>query len=289
MSLISVDSAMIYRGMDIGTAKPSIDTLQKYPHALVNILEPEIDYSVGDFVSAADEAVETAFERGQIPLLVGGTMLYLRAFREGIAELPARNPEFRESLRLKAEEHGVSKLHADLQQIDPQMAARIHPNNYPRIERALEVCTVSGVPMSKLLRDRTGVPATERLRCQYCEYSLLHVPREELHRRIAARVSAMLEARFADEVRDLMARPNLSANAMSMRAVGYRQLWRYLESNPEGPVDTSTAESIVAATRQLARRQLTWLRSWRNLSVHHELVDQDPLTALAASIRAFVS
>lgn len=284
IALISVDSAMIYRGMDIGTAKPSIATLQEYPHALIDILDPEIDYSAGEFVAAADDAVEAAFKQRKIPLLVGGTMLYLRAFRDGIAQLPRRDAEFRTNLRLRAEKQGINKLHAELQRIDPATAARIHPNNYPRIERALEICEIAGVPMSKLLTERAGARVVERLQCRYQEYSLFHMTREELHNRISARVLSMLDAGFVEEVRRLMARPGLASSAMSMKSVGYRQLWEHLESDTSNSVDSATVESIAAATRQLARRQLTWLRSWRDLPEHRQLVDADPLEALTSSI-----
>lgn len=288
VALISVDSAMIYRGMDIGTAKPSAATLREYPHALIDILDPETDYSAGDFVASADDAVEAAFTQRKIPLLVGGTMLYLRAFRDGIARLPRRDARFRANLRLRAEKLGINKLHAELQRIDPVIAARIHPNNYPRIERALEVCEIAGVPMSKLLTERAGMRVEKRLHCHYQEYSLLHVTREELHNRIAARVLSMMDAGFVEEVRRLMARPRLTSNAMSMKSVGYRQLWEHLKSDPSINVEPATIESIAAATRQLARRQLTWLRSWRDLPEHRQLVDVDPLEALTRSILQFV-
>lgn len=271
MALISVDSAMVYRGMDIGTAKPSADMLQKYPHALIDILDPEEDYSVGDFVSQADTAVEEALELGKTPLLVGGTMLYFTRFRDGIARLPGRDHRIRSELRQRAEEKGTGDLYNELKQVDPTTAVRIHPNNYSRIERALEVFRVSGKPMSQNLETQREISVFDRMQCKYIEISLLNVSRAELHNRIEARVRNMLDLGFIDEVKTLMQRPRLSLKAMSMRAVGYRQVWKHLASSSTPSIDSTTLNSIVAGTRQLARRQLTWLRNWQS-DVEHVLV-----------------
>ncbi len=268
IALVSVDSAMAYRGMDIGTAKPNASTLQKYPHALVNILEPEDDYSVGEFIAQADEAVTDAFKSGKSPLLVGGSMLYFKRFRDGVAKLPGRNSEIRSQLRRRADEGGTGELFRELQRVDPISARRIHPNNYTRIERALEVYQETGTAMSQLLETRSSTTVVDRLQCDYREFSLVNLSRAMLHDRIEKRVHSMLDLGFAEEVRTLMQRPNLSLQAMSMRAVGYRQLWKRLACDADAAIDTSTISAIVAGTRQLARRQLTWLRNW-NAGVQH--------------------
>lgn len=263
VALISVDSAMAYRGMDIGTAKPDANALRKYPHALVDILDPEDDYSVGEFIDRADEAAKDAFKAGKAPLLVGGSMLYFKRFREGVAKLPGRNSGIRSQLRQRADEAGTEELFRELQQVDPSSARRIHPNNYSRIERALEVYLVTGSPMSRLLETQSSTSVIDRLKCNYIELSLLNVSRARLHDRIEERVHEMLALGFVDEVRTLMQRPKLSLQAMSMRAVGYRQLWNRLACDTEAPIDSPTVSAIVAGTRQLARRQLTWLRNWK--------------------------
>lgn len=268
LSLISVDSAMAYRGMDIGTAKPDSETLLKYPHELVDILDPEDDYSVGEFMVQADEAVARALEAGKTPFLVGGTMLYFLRFRDGMAKLPSRNAEIRSSLLLRAEEEGTDVLYRELQEIDPSSAVRIHPNNYSRIERALEVYLVTGTPMSKLLETHSASSVSDRLQCNYMELSISDLPRSLLHQKIEKRVHDMIALGFVDEVRNLMNRPKLSLQAMSMRAVGYRQLWKLLSCNPDTTIDHTTIGEIAAGTRQLARRQLTWLRNWQTKVEH---------------------
>lgn len=275
IALISVDSAMAYRGMDIGTAKPDSDTLQKYPHALVDILDPEDDYSVGEFIGRADRAVNDAFESGKTPLLVGGSMLYFKRFRDGVAKLPGRNSEIRSQLRQRADEGGVEELFRELQQVDPSSARRIHPNNYSRIERALEVYEQTGKPMSQLVEQHASTSVVDRLQCDYREFSLLNLTRAILHDRIEKRVYSMLDLGFADEVTTLMQRPNLSLQAMSMRAVGYRQLWQRLACDIEASIDSITINAIVAGTRQLARRQLTWLRNWKTDAQHVALQSAD--------------
>lgn len=280
LSLVSVDSAMAYRGMDIGTAKPNAETLLKYPHELVDILDPEDDYSVGEFIVRADEAVERALEEGKTPFLVGGTMLYFMRFRDGIAKLPGRNSEIRTSLLRRAEEEGTDVLYQELQQIDPSSAERIHPNNYSRIERALEVYLVTGTPMSKLLETHSSTCASERLKCCYLELSISDVPRAQLHQRIQERVHVMIAQGLVDEVKNLMSRPKLSLEAMSMRAVGYRQLWKLLAGNPDASINPTTIEEITASTRQLARRQLTWLRNWQTKVEHVPIRSSDALDCI---------
>lgn len=275
IALVSVDSAMAYRGMDIGTAKPDADTLEKYPHALVDILDPEDDYSVGEFITRADEAVANAFESGKVPLLVGGSMLYFKRFREGVAKLPGRDSVTRSLLRRRAQEEGTDVLFQELQQVDPSSASRIHPNNYSRIERALEVFQVTGTPMSQLLATQSSTSVSDRLQCSYMELSLMNVSRARLHDRIEERVHNMLALGFADEVRTLMKRPRLSLQAMSMRAVGYRQLWSRLACDADASIDSATLDAIVAGTRQLARRQLTWLRNWEADVQHVSIQSSD--------------
>ena len=259
LALISLDSAMVYRDMDIGTAKPSPEELERFPHALVDIRDPADVYSVADFLADADAAVRAAHQAGRIPLLVGGTMMYLRAFREGLASLPSADAATRAELEREAEERGWSALHAELARVDPEAAARIHPNNPQRLQRALEVFRVSGRPISSWWREQAATGVTERLGVDLEVIAALPPSRAGLHAQIETRLDAMLAGGFVDEVAALRARGDLHAGLPSMRAVGYRQIWSYLD----GRIDrTEMRAQAIAATRQLARRQLTWLRSW---------------------------
>ena len=285
LALISVDSAMVYRGLDIGTDKPSPEVLAKHPHALVDVVDPETDFSAREFVDAADTAVRHAFESERVPLLVGGTMLYFKLFREGISRLPGRNPQLREQLRSRAQSNGVNALYRELQSIDPEAAKKIHPNNYSRIERALEVYQLTGTPLSKLQVELAGQPVEDRLTCDYREFALMNTDRSELHARIDARVHRMLDSGFVSEVRKLRQRPNLTASAMSMRSVGYRQVWEFLERCPTLSIDQTTVDAIAAATRGLARRQLTWLRSWRENPEHTQLDGMSPLEQIVGFVQ----
>ena len=260
ISLISLDSAMVYRDMDIGTAKPPPDVLERYPHALIDIREPDQTYTVAEFVIDADEAVEKAFDAGKIPMLVGGSMLYLKAFREGIAAMPAADAKLRAELKAEAERLGSRALYERLQRLDPDAAARIHPNNFPRIQRALEVQALTGEAISSLWQ--SAVPATDRLAAQLLEFGMQPDSRAQLHRRIERRLDTMLAGGFVDEVAELKRRVRLHKDLPSMRAVGYRQVWEHLDgllSHEE------MRERALAATRQLARRQITWMRSWPQL------------------------
>ncbi len=277
VALISVDSAMVYRGLNVGTSKPSPKSLQQYPHALVDIVEPETAFSVSDFVSGADDAVNQSFENGCIPLLVGGSMLYFKAFREGIAQLPSRDLEFRAELKRRRSEVGTAALYEKLQKIDPQACSQIHPNNYSRIERALEVHAITGRSMTSLLTEHPGVPVDSRLNCTHRSLFLLHHDREEIHQRIETRFHQMLNNGFVKEVQELMNRPGLERNSVSMKAAGYQQLWDRLIGHPNEPIDEETKHSVVAVTRQLARRQLTWMRSWSDLPNLTEIKSQNPL------------
>ncbi len=262
ISLISVDSAMVYRGMDIGSAKPSEADLQRYPHALIDIREPEDTYTAADFVADADRYVIQAFADGKLPILVGGTMLYAKRFIEGIAHLPSADPKLRESLAQQLADQGGDALHAQLAALDPTAAAKIHPNNPQRLLRALEVVHLTGRALSDQWQELNGRPAVERLDAEVNVYAVLPDNRQALHERIAQRFDVMLNSGFVDELKRLQARPQFSRDLPSMRAVGYRQGMAYLA----GEVDVDGfRESAVTATRRLAKRQLTWLRSWPDL------------------------
>ncbi len=254
VDLISVDSALVYREMDIGTAKPSPDLLQRYPHRLVNILDPAETYSAGRFCADALREMEAIRNRGRIPLLVGGTMLYYRALRGGLAQLPQADAPLRARLESDLQRLGSAQMHARLAQIDPPAAARIHPNDPQRIQRALEVFELTGRPLSELQRVGDG----ERLGYQLLPLVVSPPDRSLLHQRIALRFDAMLEAGFLDEVTCLRNRGDLHADLPSMRAVGYRQVWAYLDGKLSFP---EMRDRGIIATRQLAKRQLTWLRA----------------------------
>ena len=263
VDIVSVDSAMVYRRMDIGTAKPSADTLARHPHALVDIREPWETYSAARFVADADAAVRASFAAGRTPLLVGGTMLYFRAFKQGIDALPPANAGLRERIAERAAAHGWPRLHQELARRDPDAAARIDPRNGRRIGRALEVCEATGAPISAQWA-KTAVPAHERLGCRLVESAIVPPARAALHARIAERARAMISRGFVEEVAALRATPALSLSTPSMRAVGYRQIWRHLDG------EYDRAEMLLrveAATRQLAKRQLTWLRGWNGLTL----------------------
>ncbi|MYD45886.1 MAG: tRNA (adenosine(37)-N6)-dimethylallyltransferase MiaA [Gammaproteobacteria bacterium] len=286
IALISVDSALVYRGMNIGTAKPNPKILKKYPHALVDIVEPETSFTVSEFIRKADAAVQKSFAENKTPLLVGGTMMYFKAFREGIAPLPPRDSEFRKHLRERAESAGVPALHKELQSIDPKACDKIHPNNYPRIERALEIFWQTGLPMTQFLKENAGYPATRRLSCHYVEFALMYQRREELHERVKDRLEYMLQAGFVDEVKRLRQRPGLSASASSMRTVGYRQLWEHFDESSESPITEDVKERILVANRGLIRRQMTWLRNWSTLPNYNELNSSATLNTLHPQLEA---
>ena len=260
VDLISVDSAMVYRHMDIGTAKPDVEVLDRYPHALIDVREPAEPFSAADFLAGADAAVASALDRGRTPVLVGGSMLYFKAFRDGLSTLPSAHPPTRAAIEERAAQQGWKALHAELERIDPAAAARIHPNDPQRIQRALEVFHVSGTPISEWWDSSAGQDVRQRLDCALIEVALgtdAHLPT-----RIAHRFDAMLERGLIAEVARLRAMPNLDLSKPSMRAVGYRQVWQHLD----GDLDLDGMRNdAVKATRQLARRQATWLRSWPDL------------------------
>ena len=254
--LVSVDSALVYRGLDIGSAKPD------YPHHLVDIRDPLDAYSAADFVADAHKLAAEITARGRTPLFVGGTMLYFKAFLEGLADMPAADPDIRREIEAEAEMHGWPALHARLAEVDPESAARIHPNHSQRLGRALEVYRASGVTITEWQSRQGGLPLPAQ---QYRIIQIAICPgdRAELHRRISLRFTQMMAAGLLEEVRTLYGRGDLHPDLPAMRAVGYRQLWRHLGGECSLEDAIAAAE---AATRQLAKRQLTWLRKWPGLN-----------------------
>ena len=262
--IISVDSALVYRGMDIGTAKPTRAELAAAPHHLIDIIDPLAAYSAAEFVRDATRLIAEIRARGALPLLVGGTMLYFKALIEGIDEMPAASPEVRARLDAEATALGWPALHARLALVDPATAARLAPGDSQRIQRALEVWEVSGRPLSSFHTRKTRAAPAHVLGSDAL-FSLEPEDRSWLHARIAQRFDLMLEQGFLDEVRALRARGDLHLDLPSMRCVGYRQAWEALdglETDPARPLDLAgLRERGIAATRQLAKRQITWLRS----------------------------
>lgn len=271
--IVSMDSAMVYRHLDIGTAKPDAATLARIPHHLVDILEPEEAYSAGRFARDAVRAIGEIEARGKLALVVGGTMLYLRALREGLAALPPRDETVRAAIDAEAAEIGWPAMHARLASVDAVSARRIRPADRQRIQRALEVHALTGRPLSELQAD-----GGDTARVTVATFAIVPEDREGLGRRIERRFDAMLDAGFLEEVRGLQARPGLGPANPSMRAVGYRQLWAYLEG--EYAWDEARRRALTA-TRQLAKRQLTWLRGD---TIGERLAAEDPL--LARRLRA---
>ena len=270
VEIISVDSALVYRGMDIGTGKPLPEQLARFPHHLVDILDPAEPYSAGQFVRDARRAIVDIQARGKVPLLVGGTMLYFRALRGGLADLPEADPQIREQLTQQAQRSSWPALHAQLAQIDPRAAARIQPNDAQRIQRALEVYMITGETLSA--RQQAAVPDSPPLRFSVCAW--LPSDRQQLYAAIERRFQGMLQAGLLEEVQRLRARPDLHPQLPALRAVGYRQLWEHLD----GKVGRDQAvNNAILATRHLARRQLIWLRA------DHEKQIFDALDSAAAA------
>ncbi len=279
--IISVDSAMVYRGMDIGTAKPTADILARAPHRLIDILEPSNAYSTAHFRADALSAMAQISAQGRIPLLVGGTMLYFRALQQGLAQLPSADPALRQTLFEEASAIGWVAMHRRLARIDPVSAQRIHPNDPQRIQRALEVHAMTGQSMSELIR-LAGTTDT----LPYRVVKLVRAPsdRERLRERIAARFNSMLDAGLVDEVARLRARGDLTADLPSMRSVGYRQVFSYLD---DALSFEAMRERGIIASRQLAKRQFTWLRSESDT---HWIDDApDPVDEAVRLIRAALS
>ena len=268
LEIISVDSALVYRGMDIGTAKPSKELLAEFPHRLIDIIDPVQSYSAAEFRADALAAMADITARGNIPLLVGGTMLYFKALQEGLADMPPADAGIRAQLEAEAAALGWQGLHDQLAEVDPVSAARIHPNDPQRLIRALEVYRVSGLSMTAHREQQTAqstdAAASGRHQLPYTVANLAIAPadRHVLHDRIAQRFVHMLEQGFVDEVLALRARGDLHAGLSSMRAVGYRQVWDHLDGKLTWD---QMQERGVIATRQLAKRQFTWLRSWADL------------------------
>ncbi|WLQ14532.1 tRNA (adenosine(37)-N6)-dimethylallyltransferase MiaA [Hahella aquimaris] len=270
--LISVDSVMVYRGMDIGSAKPDPETLARYPHHLIDIRDPAEPYSAAEFRTDALRLMEQSVNAGRIPLLVGGTIMYYKALCQGLGDMPSADENVREQILAEAEQVGWPALHEQLRQFDPVAAAKIHPNNRQRIQRALEVYRLTGKPLSHYWAADGVNPENElnwdsvngaALPYNALNLALAPVKREDLHGRIAKRFQIMLEQGLLDEVEQLRQRGDLNVGLPSIRAVGYRQVWSYLEGEfgREEMVEKATA-----ATRQLAKRQMTWLRSWPEIN-----------------------
>jgi tRNA dimethylallyltransferase len=252
LEIVSIDSAQVYRGLDIGAAKPSAAERARVPHHLIDLRDPADPYTAADFLRDARAAIAGIVARGRLPLVVGGTMMYARALREGLAELPSADPQLRARIEQEAQALGWPALHERLRQVDPATAQRLAPADRQRISRALEVHALAGKPLSEL-QSRTPAGARD-LRT----IALMPGDRAQLHQRIAQRFDAMLAAGFLDEVRALRARGDLHPDLPALRSVGYRQAWEHLDA---GTPPERFREAAIAATRQLARRQLTWLRA----------------------------
>jgi tRNA dimethylallyltransferase len=261
--IVSVDSAMVYRGLDIGTAKPSREVRERIPHHLVDVLDPAESYSAGQFLHDALQAIGSIHARGRMSLLVGGTMLYFHTLLNGLARLPPADVEVRRELDTRLVREGSAALHAELRQVDPDAAARIHPNDPQRIQRALEVHRLTGQPISALQRDRPLPLSGTRVRS-----FVISPEKQELQARIAYRFQQMMAAGLLEEVRRLHDRGDLTPDKPAVRAVGYRQLWQHLDG--AATLEEAVRNAIVA-TRRLAKRQMTWLRAlpearWLNSS-----------------------
>lgn len=257
IEIISVDSALIYRNMNIGTAKPDPETLQKAPHFLIDIVEPSESWSVWDFVKQASLLIKDVNQRNHIPLLVGGTMMYFNALEQGMNDLPVADEKTRQSLAERIQQEGLELLYQELEKIDPETAQRLQSTDSQRIQRALEVYYLSGKPMSELLKNVKNKPDIN------FDHLILDVPdRTELHQRIEQRFQHMMELGFEKEVMNLRERDDVRADLPSMRCVGYRQMWEYLEGNYSYQ---EMVNKSVVATRQLAKRQMTWLRKYEQV------------------------
>lgn len=281
LEIVSVDSAQVFRDMDIGTAKPDRATLEKFPHHLIDLISPEESYSAARFRSDALRVMAEITARGRIPLLAGGTMLYFKALRDGLSDLPQADAELRRAIDEEAQRRGWPALHADLAALDPAAAARLKPTDAQRIQRALEVVRLTGAPLAESIARRTGAAVPYRL----IQLALQPSDRAVLHARIAQRFDAMLEAGLIDEVSALRRKYRLHAGLPSMRCVGYRQVWDYLEGRSDR---AALREKGIAATRQLAKRQLTWLRAWEDVAPLDCLAG-DPVGQAAGILEAALS
>ncbi|QDE32543.1 MULTISPECIES: tRNA (adenosine(37)-N6)-dimethylallyltransferase MiaA [Shewanella] len=273
--IISVDSALIYRDMDIGSAKPSAEELEMAPHKLINILDPSESYSAADFRLDALLAIEDIISRGKTPLLVGGTMMYFKALLEGLSPLPSADEGIRQQILAQAEIDGWDVLHQELCNIDPVAGARIHPNDPQRLSRALEVYRISGKTMTELTQTKSVA-----LPYDVVQFAIAPNDRKVLHELIGKRFNIMLEQGLIEEVARLKARDDLHLELPSMRCVGYRQCWQYLDNEFD---HNTMVEKATAATRQLAKRQLTWLRSWPDLQWLESGVEGNLVTLMRQS------
>jgi len=264
VEIISVDATQVYCGLDIGSAKPTAEEQARIPHHLIDIRDPALAYSAAEFRRDALTAIDEILSRGKTPLLVGGTMLYFNVLLNGLADLPEADKAVRAAIEAEAAASGWPAMHQKLAQIDPETAARLHPNHSQRIARALEIYRVSGQTMTELHRQQQTL-TTATLEDEFNVYQFALMPaREKLHQTIGERFKQMLNLGFEQEVRGLMQREDLNLTKPSIRSVGYRQMWSYLLGDYD--FDTMVAKGE-AATRQLAKRQITWLRSWNNLCV----------------------
>lgn len=274
--IISVDSAMVYRGMDIGTAKPDAETLRIAPHRLIDFLDPAQPYSAGQFRHDALREIEDIIAHHKIPLLVGGTMMYFRILQQGIATLPTADSTVRAELKARAEKEGWASLHAYLASVDAVAAKRINPNDSQRIQRALEVYLLTGKNMTEWQTQNTSPLSDYKIH----NIALMPANREHLHERIALRFDQMLADGFIDEVRALYERGDLTADMPSIRSVGYREAWEYLSGLS---TEEEMREKAIASTRQLAKRQMTWLRSWPD-TVRLEAEAEDVVDKMAGLV-----
>ena len=274
IDIINVDSAQIYRGMDIGTAKPSKEILDKHPHFLIDICNPEDAYSVGDFLSDASHQIKKSLKNNRIPLLVGGTMLYFHALINGIADLPKSDKKIRADIEKEAEDIGWKKMHLKLKNIDPTAAEKINCNDKQRIQRALEVYEITGKKISELQAKKKN-----NREFDFKVFVKNQITREDLYNKINQRFIKMINNGFVDEVGELMKRKKLTARHPSMRSVGYRQIWRYLDNEISLEKATDLAQ---IATRQLAKRQYTWLNNMEDItkidSQNNNILSQIELT-----------
>jgi tRNA dimethylallyltransferase len=277
VELISVDSALVFRDMDIGTAKPDAATLARAPHHLIDIIDPTEAYSAAAFRHDALRLMADITARGKVPLLVGGTMLYFKALREGLSPLPQADAEVRAKLDAEIAQQGIEHLHAELAKVDPDTAARLHATDTQRIQRAMEIYLVSGKPMSELIKQQEQ----DELPYRILPIALIPSDRAVLHQRIAMRFHQMVKDGLVDELRGLRQKYPLHRDMTSMRCVGYRQAWEYLEGEIS---ESDLLEKGIAATRQLAKRQLTWLRSMPD-NIELDCLAPDLLNAVLNELR----
>ena len=278
--IISVDSALIYKGFDIGSAKPTQEEQARAPHALIDILDPSIAYSAADFRRDALALMNDITQRGKTPLLVGGTMMYFKALLDGLSPLPKADPKIRQEIEEQADKHGWQWIHQQLEDVDSQAAKRIHPNDPQRLSRALEVYRISGKSMTELTQT-----VDNDLPFDIVQFAIYPQERSQLHERIELRYKQMLDLGFEQEVRALHQREDLHVDMPSIRCVGYRQMWDYIEGNID--YDEMVYRGIVA-TRQLAKRQMTWLRGWDKLNTLQTPMGDNAEETLASNMKVIL-